>query len=60
MICVFKRLLKQKNIHQIEIRRLECPLCPDSNSVYNESELKKHYQTEHPEVEIETKLTVFD
>ena len=46
----------QKNIHQIEIRRLECPLCPDSNSVYNESELKKHYQTEHPEVEIETKL----
>ena len=46
----------QKNIHQIELRRLECPLC-DSNSVYDESGLKKHYQEIHPdEVEIETKL----
>ena len=45
----------QKNIHKTELRRLECPLC-DSNSVYNESELKKHYQEIHPDVEIETKL----
>ena len=49
-------LCHQKNIHKTELRRLECPLC-DSNSVYNESELKKHYQEIHPdEVEIETKL----
>ena len=45
----------QQNIHQTELRRLECSLC-DSNSVYNDSGLKKHYQEEHPEVEIETKL----
>ena len=45
----------QQNIHQTELRRLECSLC-DSNSVYNESGLKKHYQEIHPEVEIETKL----
>ena len=45
----------QQNIHQIELKRLECSLC-DSNSVYNDSGLKKHYQEEHPEVEIETKL----
>ena len=45
----------QQNVHKKELRRLECPLC-DNNSVYNESELKKHYQEIHPEVEIETKL----
>ena len=45
----------QQNVHQTQLRRLECPLC-DSNSVYNESGLKKHYQEIHPEVEIETKL----
>ena len=45
----------QQNVHQTELRRLECPLC-DSNSVYNDSGLKKHYQEVHPEVEIETKL----
>ena len=45
----------QKNIHKTELKRLVCPLC-DSNSVYNDSGLKKHYQEEHPEVEIETKL----
>jgi hypothetical protein len=45
----------QKNIHKTELKRLVCPLC-DSNSVYNDSGLKKHYQEEHPEVDIETKL----
>ena len=45
----------QQNIHKKELKRLNCHLC-DSNSVYNESELKKHYQDKHPEVEIETKL----
>ena len=45
----------QQNIHKTEIRRLKCSIC-DSNSVYSESGLKKHYQEIHAEVEIETKL----
>ena len=39
----------QQNKHSKELKRLECPLC-DSNSVYSESSLKKHYEQEHPTV----------
>ena len=45
----------QENIHSTKLKRLECPIC-DSNSVYSDSGLKKHYKQEHPTVEMETNL----
>ena len=42
-------------MHPTELKRLVCPIC-DSNSVYDDSGLKKHYEQEHPTVQIETKL----
>ena len=45
----------QRNKHPTELKTLVCPIC-DSNSVYDDSGLKKHYEQEHPTVQIETKL----